>query len=367
MNNNQQTETKMSKPSIAERFMLYNNIDKFRGFQNEIIEKFYNERRICAITSSGNGKTTLMKYLTFDFLDQNKNNRIIIFCNTRFLSLDISNSLLETLENEELNYVCNLCSYTKDNKLTPDIINKSKIFVSTPGKYCKLKNMVGRNFKFVCVDEIDSLMDYKDSIEQSEIITIFSQITYDYSLIVTATINDDVYKHFLDRFDFISRKFETEESDIKYVKLKFNKKEKDWYSTVIDKIFYIIESDQLKKKKSIVFCNYKDDCNLLFNEYPANYGQFFCHGDCSTETLNQTLIDFRETGTILFTTDMSQRGINVEDIENVFHIGVTAEQNFYHRNGRALRRIDSDATCYIFYDTFDASNPILKNATELKV
>ena len=61
---------------------------------------------------------------------------------------------------------------------------------------------------------------------------------------------------------------------------------------------------------------------------------------------------------------MSQRGLNIEDIENVFHIGITSDQNYYHRNGRSLRKIDSDSKAFIFYDETSNDNLLIKDFEE---
>lgn len=359
---------KMSEnPKLAERFKIFNNIDDFRPFQIEVFEKLAEYKKICIVTSSGSGKTTLIKYLSFDFIDLNENDKIIIFVNTRILSLDIESSMLEILDDNEKSMICNLCKYDKDNQIRAENINLAKIFISTPGKYHILHNKIGINFKFVCVDEIDILLDNKNDVENSDILNILKIIKYEYIFISTATINDSVYKHILDKYDIKSKIFDSKAPIIKYHKLQFKRKDKDWYQLICDKIYYILECNPLHKK-SIVFCNYKDDCYKLYNEYSASSKEKYCfNGDYSTKELEDTLYNYKEYGIILFTTDMSQRGINIPDIENVFHIGVTNEENFYHRNGRSLRKVDCISNCYMFYDINSIDNSILKDISELKL
>ena len=46
---------------LAERYKMFNNIEQFRPFQEEVMDKLYEEKRVCISTVSGNGKTTLIK------------------------------------------------------------------------------------------------------------------------------------------------------------------------------------------------------------------------------------------------------------------------------------------------------------------
>jgi len=361
----------MNKPSLANRFKLCNGIKKFRDFQQDVFDKLNEYNKLCIIASSGNGKTTIMKYLAFDFLDKNKNNKIIIFLNTNILCFNVANSMISCLDDDdEKAFICNLANYDKNNQITFDIIKNARIYISTPGKYLHLYKKIGFNFKLVCVDEIDILLDYNNDIT-SDILNIFEMISFEYSFVSTSTINDSVYTQFLHKYDFATKilndegkLFEEIKSKVKCYKIRFQRKERDWYKIICDQIYFILHSKQ-SCKKSIVFCNYKLDCDQLFNEYSATSKEKYClHGNISVIDQNTILENYKEYGYILFTTDISHRGLNIEDIENVFHIGVTSKQIFYHRNGRSLRKPDSNPVSFLFYDELAADNPLIQDFDE---
>ena len=53
---------------LAERYKMFNNIEQFRPFQEEVMDKLYEEKRVCISTVSGNGKTTLIKQILYPAL-----------------------------------------------------------------------------------------------------------------------------------------------------------------------------------------------------------------------------------------------------------------------------------------------------------
>lgn len=361
---------KNSKPKmeleLAERYKMFNNIDTFRPFQIEVMDKLYEEKRVCISTVSGNGKTTLIKYLSLYFLDLNKNNKSIIIINTRILSLDIEKSISEILEPEEMDILCNLCRFDLTNHFDSSLINKSKIIITTPGKFVKLMKKLPLTYTFVCIDEVDTLLETKGDIQDVDILTILKEIKFDYSLIVTATLNQDVYNNILYKYNFITKEYNHALQEIKMNKINFNKRDKNWFMIVCDKIYYIVQ-EYISYKKVIVFCNYKDDCDKLYNEYSASVDKKFCiHGNYNTQEIDSNFHKYQQTGKILFTTDMAQRGLDVKDIDIIFHIGITTDKIFYHRNGRTLRKYGATPLCFIFYESNNDNCLFLKNIDEKK-
>lgn len=352
------------KIDLSERFKIYNSIDKFKPFQIDIMENLSKYKRLGVSIGTGIGKTTMMKYIGLDFLDLDPNNTCLIIVNTRTLSFDIESSINELLEEEEKSIFCNLCNYNKKNPISQCTIDKARFFISTPVKYLILMSKLPKKFTFLCVDEIDALLD-KQNIESSPIISILEKITYAYSLVCTATMTADVYKYVFDKYDYASKEFNDKTVDIKVERIMYNKRNKDWYITVCDKIYYIICENMLKKK-IIVFCNYRNDCERLYSEYircsPTN--NYCIHGNMSSEQIQQYYNQYKSNGKILFTTDMCQRGLDIKDIDIIFHIGMTNDYDFYHRNGRTLRRTGASPLCYIFVEENDMNNEIIKSYPE---
>lgn len=352
-------ENKKQKIELSERFKIYNAIETFKPFQVELMEQLANEKKIGVSVGTGIGKTTMMKYISLDFIDLDPKNKCLIIVNTRALSFDIQSSINEILEDDEQGIICNLCNYNIKNQITSSIIQKARIIITTPVKYIKLINKLPTTFTFVCIDEIDALLD-NQNIEESAILSILNKISYQYSLICTATMTEDVYKYVFDKYGFISKNFNEAIPNIEIQRIMYNKKIKDWYIPVCDKIYYIL-SENMLKKKALVFCNYRNDCELLYNEYKrTSPSQIFCiHGNMPSEQIQNYYNQYKTNGKILFTTDMCQRGLDIKDIDIVFHIGTTNNYDFYHRNGRTLRRSGATPLCFIFTEEGDMSNELI--------
>ena len=356
----------MEKITLSERFKIYNSIENFKPFQIELMEQLAKSNRVGISVGTGLGKTTMMKYIGLDFLDLDPNNKCLIIVNTRALSFNIQQSIDEIIdENEENGLCCKSCNYNIDNQINQETIDKARLFISTPAKYKNLINKLPTKFCFLCVDEIDILLNNQD-INRSAILSILDQVTYTYSLICTATMTEDVYKYVFDKYGFISKSYNDAIPDIPIQRITYNKRNKDWYMSVCDKIYYII-SENLLKKKVIVFCNYRNDCIKLFDEYrrsSCNSNNYCIHGNMPNEQIQSFYNQYKMNGKILFTTDMCQRGIDIKDIDIVFHVGVTNNDDFYHRNGRTLRKADSKPLCFIFVEENDLKNEIIKNYKE---
>lgn len=355
---------------LSERFIIYNSIEKFKPFQVELMELLAKHKKVAVSVGTGLGKTTMMKYIGLDFLDLDKDYKCLILINTRALSFDIQQSIEEILENTEKNneksIFCNLCNYNIKNQITSDIIEKARFFIGTPAKYLKLINKLPKSFTFLCIDEIDALLDNQES-DAYTILQILDEIKYSYSLVCTATMTDKVQRHVIDRYKYEYRNYSDPIIDIPLKWILYNKKSKDWYIYVCDKIYFIIEQNILKKKV-IVFCNYRNDCEKLYNEYrrSASQNNYCIHGNMPSEQIQLYYNQYKQNGKILFTTDMSQRGLDIKDIDIIFHIGVTNETDLYHRNGRTIRRESSNPLCYVFVEECDMNNPIVKNNNEEK-
>lgn len=354
----------MEDVKLSERYMMYNNIVNFKDFQNEILDKLEKEERVCMSTFSGDGKTTMIKYISLDFVDRIKRSKCIIFINTRILSLDIEESLREILQDDEQHIVCNLSRYEIHNQIKQDTIDRARIFISTPAKFLKMIRKMPTKFDFLCIDEVDSLIESKNNISDIDILNVLSSVSFRYSLVVTATMTDEVHTHIVEKYKYVWKQFSKEYPSFEIRKISFNKRDRDWYMLVCDKIYYILQ-ENITHKRCIVFCNYKEDCDKLYNEYSEPTTSKFCiHGNYSTSEIDLIFKQYQQSGKILFTTDMAQRGLDVKDIDIIFHIGITTENNFYHRNGRTLRHINASPLCFIFYESGSEKHDLVKNFEE---
>lgn len=335
---------------LSERFKIFNSIDQFRPFQVELMEKLAELKRVAVSIGTGIGKTTMIKYICLDFIDLDPKNKCLILVNTRALTYDISESIREIFdtENNEAQLLCNLNEHDSSRPLTKSIAEKARIFIGVPDKYVSFINKLPKTFNFVCIDEVDALID-RETPEKSSILHIINTITFTYSLVCSATFSEDVYNYIIYKYGYSIKEFNEPIPKISISRISYDKYDKYWHTYVCDKIHHIILENPLMNKV-IVFCNYRNDCDRLYNDYKMCGSQpnFCIHGNMDSLRIQELFKSYKASGKVLFTTDMCQRGLDVKDIDIIFHIGVTGDTDFYHRNGRTLRKSGAEPICFLF-------------------
>lgn len=354
------TMTDNKKPPLwTEKFMIMESIDEFRKFQNDMIEGIKTKKKVCLVAPSGKGKTTIIKYLSFDIFDKYKNDRALILVNTRPLGLDIEKSMASVFGARESRMICNLTRFNKDNPITTNDIIDARIIISTPEKYLRLSKKLGVDFRLLCIDEIDTFFEDTSIYSNNEIIDVMNKVNFEYLFTSTATLSDSVENNFIKKYNLHVYETSATTTIVNEYKVGFNRSTKMWLNDVLELIDLIIQLNPMNKK-SIVFSNYRNECNMLYNMCHIK-GKYHATGEHSTEELDTILHEYTQFGVILFTTDMSQRGLNIDSIENVFHIGLTSRKNYIHRNGRSLRKIDSVSNSFILYDINSTDNELLND------
>ena len=296
---------------LAERFKIFNSIDKFRPFQLELMEKLGEYKKIAVSIGTGIGKTTMIKYICLDFIDLNPNNKCLILVNTRALTYDISESIREILdsENNESKILCNLNEHDSSRPLTKSIVENARIFIGVPDKYVSFIHKLPQKFDFICIDEVDALLD-RESPESSSIVHILNTVVFNYSMVCSATFSDDVFDYIVKKYNFAIREFVEPIPKISINIIMYDKYDKYWHTYVCDKIHHIILENPLMNKV-IVFCNYRNDCDRLYNDYKMSGSQqnYCIHGNMDSLRIQELFKSYKSNGKVLFTTDMCQRGL----------------------------------------------------------
>ncbi len=115
----------------------------------------------------------------------------------------------------------------------------------------------------------------------------------------------------------------------------------------LDALFGLI--CKLGNKATLVFCNHRDAVERiseLLKNKGLSHGVF--HGKMEQEDRERALIRLRNgTNTILITTDLASRGLDIPEIENIIHYQLPhTEDIFVHRNGRTAR-MNAKGTAYL--------------------
>ena len=128
----------------------------------------------------------------------------------------------------------------------------------------------------------------------------------------------------------------------------------------LDALFGLI--CKLGNKAALVFCNHRDAVERiseLLKDKGLSHGIF--HGKMEQEDRERALIKLRNgSNTILITTDLASRGLDIPEIENIIHYQLPhTEDIFIHRNGRTAR-MNSKGTSYLILSESEHIPPFIK-------
>lgn len=107
----------------------------------------------------------------------------------------------------------------------------------------------------------------------------------------------------------------------------------------------------LGNRSTIVFCNHRDAVERV-SELLQTKGiiNVFYHGGMEQQERDAALCKFRNgTSSVLVTTDLAARGLDIPNIRNIIHYHLPGSQDiFTHRNGRTAR-MEASGTAYVIY------------------
>jgi ATP-dependent RNA helicase DeaD len=215
-------------------------------------------------------------------------------------------------------------------------LSKADIVIATPGRlldHMERKNLNLKNLKILVLDEADRMCDMGFFNDIQKIITKSPKEKQ--ILLFSATISKDITK--------LQKKFFTNSKRIVVEYFVDSNKLKQEYYTVKGRekfslLFYLLEL--YKNKKSIVFCNTKDLVDMIHYNLNINkINTFKLHGGIAQNIRTKTINSFKECKSgVLISTDVSARGLHIEDITEIFNYDLPREQDQYvHRIGRTAR------------------------------
>jgi ATP-dependent RNA helicase DeaD len=215
-------------------------------------------------------------------------------------------------------------------------LRKADIVVATPGRlldHLNRKNLDLKNLKILILDEADRMCDmgfYKDI--QTVIVKSPKEKQV---LLFSATISRDITKlekKYLTNAKRIVVEYFVDSSKLKQEYYKMKGKEK------FSLLFYLL--DKQRNSKSIVFCNTKDLVDIVHHNLDLNhFNSFKLHGGISQNVRTKTINAFKEcTKGVLISTDVSARGLHIENITEIYNYDLPREKDQYvHRIGRTAR------------------------------
>ena len=322
--------------------------------QEEVIPRLLKKEDVIVKSKTGSGKTASFGIPICENIDvENNNVQALIVVPTRELALQVKDEISNIGRLKKIR-----CSAIFGKQPIKEQIRELKqrvhIVVATPGR---IIDHIGRNtinlddIKYFIIDEADKMLN-KGFIEDMEF--ILNKIPKNSAKgLFSATIGDDI-QYICDKYLKVSNIL-----DIKYNEL-FDKKQ------IIENKIKSSENDKYKNLKSIIymenpssliiFCNTKDKVKKLYeNMKKDGFLVEELHGDMSQDKRIFVIKDFKNNKfNILISTDVTARGIHIDDISLVINYDVPRDkENYIHRIGRTGRKDSYGKAITIFTDKDD--------------
>ena len=334
---------------------LYNlNYKMPSKVQEEVIHRLLKKEDVIVKSKTGSGKTASFGIPICENIDiENNNVQALIVVPTRELALQVKDEISNIGRLKKIR-----CSAIFGKQPIKEQIRELKqrvhIVVATPGR---IIDHIGRNtinlddIKYFIIDEADKMLN-KGFIEDMEF--ILNKIPKKSAKgLISATIDDDI-QYICDKYLKVSNIL-----DIKYNNV-FDKKQ------IIENKIKSSENDKYKNLKSIIymenptsliiFCNTKDKVKKLYeNMKKDGFLVEELHGDMSQDKRIFVIKDFKNNKfNILISTDVTARGIHIDDISLVINYDVPRDkENYIHRIGRTGRKDSYGKAITIFTDKDD--------------
>jgi len=332
-----------SKTYSIESILENLKIDQLNEMQLASIEANQQHKDVILLSATGSGKTLAFLLPVLGLLDTaNKLTQAIVIVPSRELAVQIEHVFKAMGTGHKVT-----CCYgghlreTEENNLK----QPPALLIGTPGRladHIRRGNITVDAIETLVLDEFDKSLELGFQDEMAFIIGSLKNIKK--SILTSATeaveIPEFIKLASPQRLNFLSDEDNIgERLAIKYVRSASN----DKVDTLFDLICY------LGGQSSIVFCNHRESVErtskLLAEKGIPNE---FYHGAMEQQQRDSALCKFRNgTATILITTDLAARGLDIAHIRHIIHYHMPhTEDIFTHRNGRTAR-MDASGTAIL--------------------
>lgn len=212
------------------------------------------------------------------------------------------------------------------------------IVVATPGRLVDLLERKAIDLSYVetiVLDEADEMltMGFKDDLDKILAKTIGSRNTWLFSATIPDNLQEIIKKYIsIDAFKVAVNKVKLVSNQIEHQFVACEPKYK--FSTLVQ--FLSVQ----RGASGIVFCRTKVGCQKLVDELKTKkFDAVAIHGDMEQREREKSMRIFKKhNAQLLITTDVSARGIDVDDLNYVIHYDLPEKmENYTHRSGRTGR------------------------------
>ena len=336
----------MDYTDILSRF----NITALNDMQQAALEAIPNANDVLIISPTGSGKTLAYLLPALQLLKPDVQGvQLLIVVPSRELALQIE----QVFKQMGTNYKINCCYGGHSIRIEKNnLSHPPAVLVGTPGRigyHLRNENVIVKQSPYIILDEFDKSLEGGFQEEMSYIITRLPSLQK--RILTSATELAEI-----PAFVGIRNK----------VTLDFRAKYQEQKQTLSIKAVHIPEDmDKIEglmllicslgAKSKIVFCNHRDAVrriSLQLDRLKVAHGIY--HGEMDQIEREKALIKLRNgSTTLLITTDLASRGLDIPEIESVIHYQLPPTPDIMtHRNGRTAR-MHAEGTAYLLLESKD--------------
>ncbi len=318
------------------------------------------EQDILLLSATGSGKTLAFLLPLLYRLDGTKPvTQAMIIVPSRELALQI-----ESVFKSMGHYMKVTCCYgghlreTEENNL----LQPPALIIGTPGRladHIRRGNITVDSITTLVLDEFDKSLELGFQEEMAFIIQSLPNLSRRWLISATAAIEVPEFVGLQDavRLDFLGD-HRDESTGLAIRVLKSPEKDK------LETLFRLV--CMIAGRSCIIFCNHRESVartSQLLKE--RDIVNVFYHGALEQPERDAALCKFRNgTSTVLVTTDLAARGLDIANIRYIIHYHLpSGEDVFTHRNGRTAR-MEASGTAILIIGPEEKLPPYLSPDTE---
>jgi ATP-independent RNA helicase DbpA len=306
---------------------------------NDAIESNSN---VLLLSATGSGKTLAYLLPLIKLLNpENKNTQAIIIVPSRELALQIE-SVFKSM-GTGIKVTCCYGGHLRETEEN-NLKEPPAILIGTPGRladHIRRGNITVDAIETLVLDEFDKSLELGFHAEMSFIIGSLKSLT---KKILTSATKGLEIPAFIGIDDLATLDFQIDKEADTGLTVKLLKSDgKDKLETLFRLIC------MLGNRPTIVFCNHRESVERTSNWLKEkDILNVYYHGSLEQQERDAALCKFRNgTSSILVTTDLASRGLDIAGIRYIIHYHLPGSEDiFTHRNGRTAR-MDASGTAII--------------------
>jgi ATP-dependent RNA helicase DeaD len=288
---------------------------------------------------TGTGKTAAFGLPLLNRVDPtDRNVQALILCPTRELGQQIAKQLFKYTKYTAKIFTEAVYGGEKIDRQIDALRRPTQIVVATPGRLIDLMNRKAvdlRNVSTVVLDEADEMlsMGFKKELDIILEVTANESNTWLFSATIPKAIQQIIHTYMSpDAFRIEVNRKQLVNPSILHQYAICEKTQK------FEALTYFLLAH--KNERGIIFCKTKVTTQTLTRQLQAkNYSVDCIHGDMTQKEREKAMRAFRnEKLNVLIATDITARGIDVNNLAYVFHYQLPDQIDYYtHRSGRTAR------------------------------